>query len=753
MGERELVFAAWIANLARFYEPGPEQFARRCEPILSRYLDTRLLLEILENREGRGEMRKLVDEAFRLSLCESEVREKTANGRHLTSVFSRVTVKDGDSCPKRYYDYFEESPDAAFPSEAGFSGNLSELAGRFEEEFLSLRKNPPESWEHFVVVFDSLMRKYMWCITASDYEGEDISLYNQSRIAAAIACCMARQPEDPHAFKLVVGDFSGIQKYVFSVARVSEKGVSKRLRARSFHVDITVSVLAQEILYRFGLTQNHILLQAGGKFYLLLPNTPDSDGLLEQIEKETEAVFFSLFKGQIAIHLAWLAMGAEGLENYSKTVTRIMRMLGKKKSQSFFHCLANGTGWNTDAFVLEQNLADRHICSSCGGELVKKGEIYCENCQMQTQIGGLLPKIKYISYYRGEKAGTFPIFGDYRIGLWTELRKDNAFLVEQLYDGAAAAAGNIPLRVRYMANHIPVDDHQEVMTFEDIAEAAHGVKRLAVLKADVDNLGYIFADGLRTAKRHFGTLSRINTMSRFLEIFFSGYINQMISTDPRFTNVYSVFSGGDDLFLIGPWDVMPELACKINSEFRQFAAGNPSLSLSAAISVFYPKEHIANLAEYSEQALKRVKNSTNKALYPEKEGRDGVSFMGELYSWEDLGQQLRIGKRIAGLMMRQMIPVSLLRRIGTYSRMYRSFLIDKDVMGLMFEPLFYYDRQRNYDAVSKMKGKEQEIAWFLDEYIRDLSANAADLRVVKKNLYFAETAGIYALNYSKEERV
>ena len=241
-------------------------------------------------------------------------------------------------------------------------------------------------------------------------------------------------------------------------------------------------------------------------------------------------------------------------------------------------------------------------------------------------------------------------------------------------------------------------------------------------------------------------------MSRLLEVFFSGYINELLTTVPEYSKVYCVFSGGDDLFLIGPWDVMPKLAVQIQKDFRKFAADNPAITLSAAVSVFAPREHIAHLAEYSEQTLKNVKNCTVEALYPQKSGRDGVSFLGELMAWKDLETQLGIGDRLVELIRKNLIGTSALQRIGTYSRMYRKFLIDHDVMALMFEPLFHYDRERNYDEVRRKMRDNGDLEWFMDVYVKDLSENAADLRNVKKNLYFAETAVIYAMNMTKEER-
>lgn len=273
-----------------------------------------------------------------------------------------------------------------------------------------------------------------------------------------------------------------------------------------------------------------------------------------------------------------------------------------------------------------------------------------------------------------------------------------------------------------------------------------GMDKLAVLKADVDILGFLFSQGLRTNDRHFGTISRVSTMSRMLEIFFSGYIEKLLESE-EYKDVYSVFSGGDDLFLIGPWNVILELAADIQKKFQVFAAENESVTMSAAVSVFNSNEHIAFMAEYSEQQLKRAKNECSTSLYPSSTGRNAICATGQIFSWPDYNEQLSNAAKLEQLLCGNMADTGVLRRISRYSIMYKQFLEDKDIWKLMFEPLFYYDRKRNY----KFNLNEEICRWFLDSYIKSME-NAADYHSVKKNLYFAETTVKIALNKTRKER-
>lgn len=62
----------------------------------------------------------------------------------------------------------------------------------------------------------------------------------------------------------------------------------------------------------------------------------------------------------------------------------------------------------------------------------------------------------------------------------------------------------------------------------------------------------------------------MNTLSRMLELFFNGYLHEIIAK--KYKNVYCVFAGGDDLFLLGPWSEMPELAIEINTKFDEYTS-------------------------------------------------------------------------------------------------------------------------------------------------------------------------------------
>ena len=112
----------------------------------------------------------------------------------------------------------------------------------------------------------------------------------------------------------------------------------------------------------------------------------------------------------------------------------------------------------------------------------------------------------------------------------------------------------------------------------DISKLAvgKGVKRLAVCRADVDNLGKAFISGFEKPdavtdeeKYRFVTLSRTATFSRLMSVFFRYYINLILKEKNYRLNI--VYSGGDDVFLIGNWSDVINVAVGLRNAFKNTA--------------------------------------------------------------------------------------------------------------------------------------------------------------------------------------
>lgn len=743
---RELLLAALLCDFQRFYGEPAEDFVRDHSGLFSRYLDVEKLGLILAASPQYDSLVAIVREARRVSLMESVRTDKLDSKKNLTTVFSRVRIKRDENIQKMRYHYRPLDPEACFPV-AGpeiDKDDISVLRDGFKKEMDGLSRQGPESFDVFLTLFDNLLECYLWCVTAADHEGEDISLYAHLKNTAVIAMCkwicLQEGVGTGEEYCMVMADFSGIQDYIFSVNNMNESGVTKRLRARSFMVDTMVTVFSHVLIHKFQVPMLHILLLTGGKFYLLLPNTSSAPEILTAARREFSQYLFERFKGQIAVNLVWVAGGCDLLEDYSQTIVALTEKLSVEKAGNFRDVLLDEEGWKEDAFELYPDLSDKIVCTSCGAELADKRELHCKNCQFQEKIGGMLPKTQYIVYSNtGVDDCEYPIYHSYGISLCSKIPEKRGYLIEKLNASSSCPAeAQLPIKCRYMANHIPLDHTGLPKSFSEISACAKGDKKLGVLKADVDTLGFIFAAGLRDVdvpERHYGTISRTATMSRLLVIFFSGYIDMLLDTDKKYRDIYCVFSGGDDLFLIGPWNVICDLAVKINRDFHHYTGGNSNLTLSAAISLFQPKTHISYMAEQSEKALKTVKDGSS-AIYPGRPGRNGISCLNVSFTWDDFQKEWERAKDISAWWLaspanRRDFPVSRMQAIQIYSKMYQEFLVDHDILGLMGSPYLEYDINRNYKRGCRANGQ-------LWKYVTSLNKNTANYNKPKPELYFAD---------------
>lgn len=148
--------------------------------------------------------------------------------------------------------------------------------------------------------------------------------------------------------------------------------------------------------------------------------------------------------------------------------------------------------------------------------------------------------------------------------------------------------------------------------FEWIAKKSDGDSKLAALKLDVDNLGKLFRD--RSEEDY-------KKLSDALKNFFNGKLLQLIWELEMQQNIYVVFSGGDDCFLIGSWNKIFDLSIELRKRFYDFqdelkarivSLPEDEITFSAGIVVFQPHYPMLQLAYEAEDALSASKRSDYK---------------------------------------------------------------------------------------------------------------------------------------------
>ena len=633
------------------------------------------------------------------------------------------------------------------------------------------------------------------------YENSDVSLYDHLRSTAAFSACMYRRHVSSiekgtkwsrqNEFYLVGGDFSGIQDYIFDITNRGSGGASKRLRARSFFISVFSEVAIHKILHSLDLPFVCNLFSAGGKFLLLAPNIEGVKDILQQAKTEIENEIHRSFFNQFSFLMSWMDIHVFRKEfkvyDFFKTADKMFHRLETEKLRKSRNILIDPETdkWNVSAFKADKMYAQyngKGDCKICG-----KGPGICEERDLDTggiimtcpicyrdkfDIGSELPKCNYIAFGKGslgkiKKGKQIVIFSDrlnkgeeneesYYVELLKDFKDINKYYLA--YDirrdhKASGSNSHLNLLKKHIANHVPLGEDGSLLSFEKISEYSKWKKEektfgsdfLGVLKADIDNLGLIFSKGFENpgrAEKGYDdidrkTVSRFLTMSRMIELFFSGWIKEIMAKSDKqtlvnslaemkgieekerfkeylkenvinFNNIYTVYSGGDDMVLVGPWETMIIFSVFLNHKFREFTCNNSFITLSAGLAFVKPKHPIASAIHQAETLLQQSKN----------QGKNRITLFGTTIEWNQLPKLidffLFLNNKLNLKDEDSKINTAFLHRLNEYHRMALSFFDEKKIEGLKFLSSLSYDIGRNiikWDKEGKViKGQEEKIA-------------------------------------------
>jgi CRISPR-associated protein Csm1 len=656
------------------------------------------------NNERQKFLARLIALADRMSSGERQEREEEEeSGRPkeepLTSIFSQLELDESDSekgkkdSPAYYIPLspLNESLADLFPvkdKKDAFHGLKGEDAykKRWEEFIGDLKKLNSEDYDLFLTQIYHLLLKYTLSIPSAVYRDRpDISLFHHLKTTAALAGCLYKLSEeegdgfgekvnrilagiktigqeakneasgikddkedkdlDRQDFLLVGGDISGIQDFIYQVT--SEKAL-KGLRARSFYLQLLSEIVARKVLGEFDLKEVNLLYCGGGNFYLLLPNLKVAVSKLNSIQSELDEVLIRAHKGKIATILSWVPVSyRDFFQNFAALWEKLGKELSTSKKRKFSALITSGGREHFKNFVLgpfDQG-GETKGCNICGEE-IEQSRDSCSLCESLISFSEDLVRARAISIVP-ETRKTLPD-KDLR---WPDVFQALGFKCEFLFsvDGKNGR-GKIIINstdfagkfegFTFMAKKVPALNGQ-TLTLEDIAEKASGIKKWGVLRADVDNLGKLFQQGLGKNK----TISRISMLSSMLSLYFSARISQLqkwiadsSGNEGLADFVYVAYSGGDDLFLIGPWSVLPDLAKAIYDDFRKFTCER--LTLSTGI-FFAPGKKFPIY-----QAAKMAGEAEYKA---KDDGRNRLNLFGESMAWECFPEVKKIIELVTSL--------------------------------------------------------------------------------------------------------
>ncbi len=523
---------------------------------------------------------------------------------------------------------------------------------------------------------------------------------------------------DQKKFLIVSGDFQGIQKYIFSRFGDSTRYRSKMLRGRSFAVSLMAELAADLICREIGLPSISTILNAAGKFMILAPNTEKTSSALIAATLRLNNWLFDSAYGETAINIS--TVKAACTDFVSGKFTGLWEHVNRAMAEKKFESLDLERHGGVVKGYLDHFLNDsgHPLCPLCGKRPSVRGaggSAYvpevpsaCAHCRDHIFLGTNLVKRDRLCVldasarrFGREEMLFEPLFGRYQvffpgqdllgkldefassgelIRYWNVsldpemiLKSDSAVKFingyvpkyspednrdERLLHGRKGDAKKLELIEQIKEGDPKTLNHLALMALNPSkdGEGFKAVAALGVLKADVDHLGLLMSCGLKNERF---TVSRLATQSRQLNYFFTLYLPHLLRRDERFKDVYTVFAGGDDLFLIGPWNRLVDLSALLRKSFARYVCGNPGITFSAGISFHKPQTPIDTMAGETEEALEQSK----------EEGRDRLTVFSETVEWKNVETLLSIRNTLKAWLDRGWVSDVLFYRFNEFIRM------------------------------------------------------------------------------------
>ena len=577
------------------------------------------------------------------------------------------------------------------PAQAEYKALWNDFLAALKSIPASHRSNWPLWLDHF----DTAWMTFTQAIPAATAFGTkpEVSLYDHSKTTAALATALWRwhdseQQTDAKAasklkdrsdwntpkFLMIQGDFFGIQDFIFAEGSQTNKAAAKLLRGRSFQVSLFSELAALKVLDALSLPPTSQITNAAGKFLIVAPNTAAARTQLEAVRLEINQWFLQHSFGLAGLGLIGKPASCNDFlkGRFGNLQKGLFAELEKAKLQRF-DLTASGNA------VFDVSYP--HGVCQFNGRLAADqtdgtGKASAALSRDQIKLGSELTREDRLLIVRDPaalsgsnlKSLEVPVFGygvaftqsEDATGKFGALAKDGTLqrcwdfslpdnLTDTLWHGYARRFINayvprftevdLQTQSKYRGlegevewddlcfgigktlNHIACEDR----TCPKSPDQWQGQMALMTLKGDVDNLGTIFQQGLQEP-----TFAKMAALSRQMNAFFAIWLPAVCKVD--FPNTYTVFAGGDDFFLIGPWHFTQKLAARMADEFKRYVANNPDITFSAGMVMTKPGQPIHTLGTQAEEALDIAKGNH---LAEAKARKNALVLYGERVRWPD----------------------------------------------------------------------------------------------------------------------
>lgn len=636
---------------------------------------------------------------------------------------------------KHYYPVQKLSPEIKISNEKYI--NTSKEYEKLYDEFVEKVKNLNLKFKNIndFLKLKSIFEEYTTFIPASTYKTyPDVSLFDHSLATSAIAVSIKKG--DGKNFSLIQGDFTSIQKFIFSKYGNRNKYLAKILRAKSLFVNIATELIALKIVKELGISVFNIVMNAGGKFTILSHKLNESEKeKLEEIKNWVNNKFkeINFLETKFLIKSIDFTKDRFKLGEFSKVYKDMAIEFETEKLR-----------FETDLEVFEGYIEklSNGKCDICGiqpAEIEEEDYKICKFCNKFKELGENLVKKDKISFNLDD---LLSISMD-KDGEITYYLKNNYPIkrVANVVPVFSKEDKNNPKYKLLEDEYIKTIKEGSVKSFQFISvdglkedeKYFYGRKYLAILKADIDNLGQIFIRGFKGKE----TFSRILYLSRMIDYFFTNILMEEIKNK----NIYTIFAGGDDLFLIGYYEDIIETYNWVLRKLKDYTK-NKDFHLSAAIKLTRVNIPLNMVAELTENELEEAKSN---------EGKNSISIFDVVMTNEDF-EKLYEKRAFFEEIYKDLISIdsgtSFLYKLYDFIEMKYNAQQNKDILNnSRWQYLFEYLVEKNLETKTSKTQKEK-----IKRNLRKKLYQVKDLiKEYDKKLYLPLNLFLYSIRkYSKE---
>jgi len=475
---------------------------------------------------------------------------------------------------------------------------------------------------------------------------------------------------------LINGDFYGIQKFIFE--RLATKNAAKVLRAKSAYVQLFTEYLAKYICRKLGVDEDHIITSNAGRFEVLVPYNETIKSTIQEVQKKVDNFFIKNFYGLSGVMISAVRCSRDDFDEgdrYRAFRKNIIDSVEDAKFQKFNLASSDAPS----VMEYDTNLTNQCLCRICNIRKItactdtSTQNEHCEVCEQFIALGKKL----------SDELNTKIASKNYGISL-----DDNETIELEL--------------TAKIQSYVLRDKNNEIVDFKALSESSEGLDALGILKADVDNMGLFLSSKENEVTKSF---EKFDSFSKTIDNFFSLYIPKLMQKD--YENTYTVFAGGDDLFLLGAWSEIVALAREIEQEFKVFVQSD-KLSISFGIAMAKPSTPISYLAEYAEYLLEEAKgiDGEKEVAHP----KDAITLFDETVKWKSYKEVYE--KLYLSLENFEVhLNTAFLYRLLALIEMSKKLKYTGDIPSSMWKSKFRYSFNRNVlerikNTIAKQKAEE-----------------------------------------------